>query len=192
MIRIGITGGIGSGKSVVASLLSVYNIPVYIADNESKKLTDTSEVIKGKLVSLFGNDIYNNNGLDRKLLAKHIFGNKEMLAKVNSIIHPEVNKHFNCWAESQKTKACAIESAILFESGFDKTVDVKLMVYAPKDIRIQRAIMRDGASREEIERRINSQMADEEKSKLADFTIINDGFSALIPQMENFLRKYDL
>lgn len=192
MIRIGITGGIGSGKSVVASLLSVYNIPVYIADDESKKLTDTSEVIKGKLVSLFGNDIYNNNGLDRKLLAKHIFGNKEMLAKVNNIIHPEVNKHFNCWAESQKTKACAIESAILFESGFDKTVDVKLMVYAPKDIRIQRAIMRDGASREEIERRINSQMADEEKSKLADFTIINDGISALIPQMENFLRKYDL
>ena len=181
MIRIGITGGIGSGKSVVASLLSVYNIPVYIADDESKKLTDTSELIKGKLVSLFGNDIYNNNGLDRKLLAK-----------VNSIIHPEVNKHFNCWAESQKTKACVIESAILFESGFDKTVDVKLMIYAPKDIRIQRAIMRDGASREEIERRINSQMADEEKSKLADFTIINDGISALIPQMENFLRKYDL
>ena len=192
MIRIGITGGIGSGKSVVASLLSVYNIPVYIADDESKKLTDTSELIKGKLVSLFGNDIYNNNGLDRKLLAKHIFGNKEMLTKVNSIIHPEVNKHFNCWAESQKTKACVIESAILFESGSDKTVDVKLMVYAPKDIRIQRAIMRDGASREEIERRINSQMADEEKSKLADFTIINDGISALIPQMENFLRKYDL
>ena len=192
MIRIGITGGIGSGKSVVASLLSVYNIPVYIADDESKKPTDTSELIKGKLVSLFGNDIYNNNGLDRKLLAKHIFGNKEMLTKVNSIIHPEVNKHFNCWAESQKTKACVIESAILFESGFDKTVDVKLMIYAPKDIRIQRAIMRDGASREEIERRINSQMADEEKSKLADFTIINDGISALIPQMENFLRKYDL
>ena len=152
MIRIGITGGIGSGKSVVASLLSVYNIPVYIADDESKKLTDTSELIKGKLVSLFGNDIYNNNGLDRKLLAKHIFGNKEMLTKVNSIIHPEVNKHFNCWAESQKTKACVIESAILFESGFDKTVDVKLMVYAPKDIRIQRAIMRDGHQ----EKRLNA------------------------------------
>lgn len=192
MIKIGITGGIGSGKSVVATLMSVCNIPVYIADDESKKLTNTSEVIKNGLVSLFGNDIYNNDGLDRKLLARHIFGNKEMLEEVNRIIHPEVNRHFNQWAESQKGKACAIESAILFESGFDKNVDVKLMVYAPKEIRIKRAVSRDNALREEIERRINSQMPDEEKCKLADFTIINDGNTALIPQMENFLRKYGL
>lgn len=163
MIKIGITGGIGSGKSVVASLLALSGVPVYIADEESKWLTNNSPVIREKLTALFGPEIYTSEGLNKKLLASHIFNNPEQLQQVNQIIHPEVNRHFSAWVERQTSSLCAIESAILFESGFYKVVDVSLMVYAPKELRIERVLGRDSASREEIERRINSQMSDEEK-----------------------------
>ena len=145
MIKIGITGGIGSGKSVVASLLALSGVPVYIADEESKWLTNNSPVIREKLTALFGPEIYTNEG----------FNNPEQLQQVNQIIHPEVNRHFSAWVERQTSPLCAIESAILFESGFYKVVDISLMVYAPRELRIERALGRDSASREEIERRIN-------------------------------------
>lgn len=143
MIKIGITGGIGSGKSVVAALLELSGIPVYIADTESKLLTATSPVIREKLVALFGEELYTADGLDKKRLASHIFGNPERLGQVNAIIHPEVNRHFLAWAERQNAPVCAIESAILFESGFNRVVDTTLMVYAPMEIRIRRALERD-------------------------------------------------
>ena len=172
MIKIGITGGIGSGKSVVASLLALSGIPVYIADEESKWLTNNSPVIREKLTALFGPEIYTNEGLNKKLLASHIFNNPEQLQQVNQIIHPEVNRHFSAWVERQTSPLCAIESAILFESGFYKVVDISLMVYAP---------------REEIERRINSQMSDEEKKDRSDYVIYNDNRQALIPQVGKLL-----
>ena len=158
MIKIGITGGIGSGKSVVASLLALSGVPVYIADEESKWLT-----------------------------ASHIFNNPEQLQQVNQIIHPEVNRHFSAWVERQTSPLCAIESAILFESGFYKVVDISLMVYAPRELRIERALGRDSASREEIERRINSQISDEEKKDRSDYVIYNDNRQALIPQVGKLL-----
>ena len=133
MIKIGITGGIGSGKSVVASLLALSGIPVYIADEESKWLTNNSPVIREKLTALFGPEIYTNEGLNKKLLASHIFNNPEQLQQVNQIIHPEVNRHFSAWVERQTSPLCAIESAILFESGFYKVVDISLMVSASKE-----------------------------------------------------------
>ena len=126
MIKIGITGGIGSGKSVVASLLALSGVPVYIADEESKWLTNNSPVIREKLTALFGPEIYTNEGLNKKLLASHIFNNPEQLQQVNQIIHPEVNRHFSAWVERQTSPLCAIESAILFESGFYKVVDISL------------------------------------------------------------------
>lgn len=187
MIKIGITGGIGSGKSVVASLLHLYGIPVYVADIESKRLTATSPVIKEKLTALFGNELYTDEGLNKKLLASLIFGNPECLKQVNAIIHPEVNNHFLAWTESKPTGLCAIESAILFESGFDKVVDTSLMVYAPLDIRIERAIQRDSATREDIVNRINNQLPDEEKKRRSDYVIYNDGKQALLPQIEKFI-----
>lgn len=188
MIKIGITGGIGSGKSVVAQLLSVYGIPVYIADDESKKLTNTSPLIREQLTHLFGPDIYNANGLNKTMLAKAIFGNKDLLQQVNHIIHPEVNRHFLAWCEQKNTyQCCAIESAILFESGFNKIVDVSLLVYAPFEIRIQRALQRDHSSEEALRKRIESQISDEEKRSWVDYTITNDGKQALIPQVEKFL-----
>lgn len=188
MIKIGITGGIGSGKSVVATLLRLYGIPVYIADEESKRLTNSSPVIRRALVDLVGEAVYDADGkLDKLRLANFIFGQPEHLARVNAIIHPEVNRDFLDWSERQEKAFCAIESAILFESGFDRIVDVKLMVLAPLEIRLERAIARDHASREALERRIKSQMADEEKASRSDFVIHNDGRQALIPQVENFI-----
>ena len=123
MIKIGITGGIGSGKSVVAALLELSGIPVYIADTESKLLTATSPVIREKLVALFGEELYTADSLNKRQLASHIFGNPERLGQVNAIIHPEVNRHFLAWVERLNTPVCAIESAILFESGFNRIVD---------------------------------------------------------------------
>ena len=189
MIKIGITGGIGSGKSVVAQLLSVHGIPVYIADDESKKLTNTSPVIRERLIHLFGPDIYTPEGLNKPALAKAIFGNKDLLLQVNQIIHPEVNKHFQTWSEHQPQHGCAIESAILFESGFNKIVDVSLMVYAPLEIRIQRALQRDHSTEEALRKRIESQVSDEDKKLWADYIITNDGKQPLLPQVEKFLSQ---
>ena len=189
MIKIGITGGIGSGKSVVAQLLSVNGIPVYIADDESKKLTNTSPVIRERLIHLFGPDIYTPEGLNKPALAKAIFGNKDLLLQVNQIIHPEVNKHFLTWSEHQQQHGCAIESAILFESGFNQIVDVSLMVYAPLEIRIQRALQRDHSTEEALRKRIESQVSDEDKKLWADYIITNDGKQPLLPQVEKFLSQ---
>lgn len=188
MIKIGITGGIGSGKSVVATLLRLYGIPVYIADEESKRLTSSSPVIRRALVDLVGESVYGADGqLDKPRLANFIFGHPARLARVNAIIHPEVNRDFLAWCERQEKAFCAIESAILFESGFDRIVDVRLMVLAPLEVRLRRAIARDQASREALERRIKSQMADEEKARRSDYVIRNDDRQALIPQVENFI-----
>lgn len=187
MSKIGITGGIGSGKSVVASLLELSGIPVYIADKESKRLTETSPVIRKKLTDLLGADLYTEKGLDKKLLASHIFAHPEMLKQVNGIIHPEVNRHFTAWTEAQDTPFCAIESAILFESGFDRAVDIRLMVYAPMEVRIARAVERDAATRSEVIDRMKSQMPDEIKKERADYIIYNDNRQALIPQIGKFI-----
>ncbi len=189
MIKIGITGGIGSGKSVVAQLLSVHGIPVYIADEESKKLTNTSPTIRERLIHIFGPDIYIHESLNKPLLAKAIFENKDLLLQVNQIIHPEVNKHFQAWRERLQQPCCAIESAILFESGFNKIVDVSLLVYAPLEIRIQRVLLRNRSTEESVRKRMESQIPDEEKKLWADYIITNDGTQPLLPQVEKFLSQ---
>lgn len=188
MIKIGITGGIGSGKSIVASLLNLHGIPVYLADTESKILTATSPVIREKLIALLGKELYTEEGLlNKKLLASYIFSNPEYLKEVNAIIHPEVKRHFTEWTERQLSEFCAIESAILFESGFNQTVDKSLMVYAPLELRIGRAMQRDNVSREEIINRINNQLPDETKKEWSDYVIHNDDIQALLPQVGRFL-----
>ena len=187
MIRIGITGGLGSGKSVVARILQAYGVPVYIADERSKQLTETSQDIREGLTQLFGERLYKEGQLDKKQLAAYIFNDQQALKAVNAIIHPVVNKDFHAWAEAQQTHLCAIESAILFESGFNKSVDLSLMVYAPLELRIQRGLVRDAVSREALLARIEKQMPDEEKKQLSDYTIYNDNQQALIPQVKQFL-----
>lgn len=187
MIKIGITGGIGSGKSVVATLLALSGVPVYIADEESKRLTATSPVIRRKLTALLGEAIYTPDGLDKRRLAACIFQDPHCLQQVNAIIHPEVNRHFQAWAAGLQSPYCAIESAILFESGFDRVVDVRLMVYAPLEMRIRRALTRDRVSREEVLRRIGNQMSDDIKKERCEYVIYNDDIRALIPQVGTFL-----
>ena len=189
MIKIGITGGIGSGKSVVASLFQLLGVPVYIADEESKRLTNQSMTIRRQLRAHYGEAIYTAEGLNKPLLAAKIFQDPAQRRIVNGIIHPEVKHHFEAWAAQQETPLCAIESAILFESGFDQVVDTHLMVYAPKALRIERATARDAASREAIQQRIESQMADEEKRELADHLIYNDNQQPLIPQVTALIAR---
>ena len=192
MIKTGITGGIGSGKSVVSALLAMEGIPVYRADDESKRLTDTSPIIREKLQSLIDESVDVSGSLDRKRLASIIFSDETLLQKVNEIIHPVVAMDFNAWVVKQISKYCALESAILFESHFDKKVDVTLMVYAPVELRLMRAMKRDGATEAEILRRMNSQMSDELKREQADFVIINDDVQPLIPQVEQFMSRISL
>ncbi|MDR0894113.1 MAG: dephospho-CoA kinase [Prevotellaceae bacterium] len=184
-IRIGITGGIGSGKSMVSRLLSMMGIPMYISDIEARRLTLTDPDIRRELTALIGNDIYTGSLLNKELLATYMFGNPTHLQTVNGIIHPRVRNDFRQWAEQQQ-KRCPLvgmESAILIESGFAGEVDAIIMVYAPEEVRITRAMQRDGASRAEIERRICSQMNDEEKRRHAQYVVYNDGETALIPQV---------
>ena len=187
MIKIGLTGGIGSGKSVISSLLEVLGIPVYIADTESKRLTQTSPAIREQLIALLGETIYCGEEINKKRLASFIFNDAECLRKVNAIIHPEVSRDFLAWAARQTTPVCAIETAILFESGLDRHVDVSVMVYAPPELRIERVIARDGVSREEVIGRINSQLPDEEKKMYSDYVICNDDRQALIPQLSSII-----
>lgn len=190
MIKLAITGGIGSGKSVVSEILRLYGIPVYIADDESKRLTESSEEIREKLTEKFGNDIYEGGKLNKPLLASIIFNDKEKLKTVNSIIHPVVRADLSEWLESYAdSKIIASESAILFESGFNAMFDKVITVYTPLEIRIKRIISRNNTSYDNAKQRIESQMSDEEKVKLSDFVIDNSGNISLLQQIESVLTK---
>lgn len=183
-IKLGITGGIGSGKSLVSRLLESMGVPVYISDTETKELMVTNLSIREELIALLGEGVYVDGVLNKSLLASYIFTNPEHAKQVNDIVHPRVKIDFIRWVQSHvEVPIVAIESAILIEAGFAGEVDVIVMIYAPKEVRIERAVKRDSTSREWIERRIRSQMSDEEKRKQADFVIVNDGETPLIPQV---------
>lgn len=182
-IKIGITGGIGSGKSIVSRLLTLTGIPVYQTDTEAKRLMLSDTGIREGLTALAGNEVYNEKGLNKAFLASYIFGHPEHLKQVNAIVHPRVRDDFRLWAGKARQEIVAMESAILLEAGFTKEVDKIVMVYAPSEVRIARAICRDSATRKEVERRIQSQMDDEKKRGAADFVIVNDGETPLIPQV---------
>ena len=182
-IKIGITGGIGSGKSVVAKLLAWMGIPVYQTDAEAKRLMLSDADIRRELTAQVGSNAYNEKGLNKALLASYVFGNPEHTRQVNAIVHPKVRHDFRKWAGNSGRMMVAMESAILLEAGFRNEVDKVVMVYAPQEVRIARAIRRDSATREQIEKRIRSQMSDENKREAADFVIVNDGETPLIPQV---------
>ena len=187
-IRIGITGGIGSGKSVVSKILSLLDIPIYLSDDEAKRLTATDEAIRQELTDLLGDELYQVGMLNKQMLANFLFASAENAEKINAIIHPQVKQDFRRWCTRHSASPfVAMESAILFESGFDSEVDVVVMVYAPQEVRIQRAMMRDAASRTQIEQRIRRQMDDEAKCSKAHYVLINDDKTALIPQVLQLL-----
>lgn len=183
-IKIGITGGIGSGKSVVSRLLEVIGIPVYISDLESKRITQTDERIRRELCALIGDGVFQDGVLNRPLLAAYLFGHPDHAKEINGIIHPRVKDDFRQWAVcNDSIGLVGLESAILIESGFKEEVDFVVMVYAPIEVRIERAIKRDHTSREMIMKRIEAQMSDEIKRLQANFIIVNDGETPVIPQV---------
>lgn len=190
-IKIGLTGGIGSGKSVVSHLLKTMGIPVYIADDESKRITSTDSLIKQQLINLLGDEVYINGVLNKNLLAAYIFSDAEHAKIVNEIIHPRVKEDFVKWVDkNSKYPVVAIESAILIEAGFTDEVDIVAMVYAPMDLRLQRLALRDSSSsKEQILKRIQSQMDDEKKKALADIIIVNDEQIPVIPQVVELVKS---
>jgi len=184
MLKLGITGGIGSGKTTVCRLFELLGIPVYYADDESKKLLEEDQLVKEQVIKTFSDSILNDLGtIDRKKLAAIVFNNKEQLEKLNAILHPAVGQHFENWLKKHNAVYILKEAAILFESGAYKQVDKVLTVVAPLELKIQRTMKRDGVSREVVEKRIELQMSDEEKIKRSDFVIINNEQELLIPQV---------
>ncbi|MDR0732927.1 MAG: dephospho-CoA kinase [Dysgonamonadaceae bacterium] len=186
---VGLTGGIGSGKSTVSRLLEIMEIPVYAADAVSKKLVDASPHIREQLSAKFGLQLYQDGKLNKALFASLIFGNDENLQFANSVIHPVVFEDFRRWeAQQNNVPLAVIESAILFDSGFNRSVDITVNVSAPPEVRIRRVEQRDRVSRKSVLSRIDSQISEDERNRLSDYTIFNDNTRALLPQVENLIR----
>lgn len=190
MKTLGITGGIGSGKSYVSHILSSqYGIPVYDCDTEAKRLNEESGSIRQALQQLVGPDVYDAQGHLRKAnLAQYLFQGPEYQQAVNAIIHPVVRQDFHQWSQRQDSPIVAFESAILLESGFSDLADAILTVTAPIELRIQRAVRRDGTTAELVERRIRLQTTDELRIARSHFVIHNDG-RPLEPQIEELLSQ---
>lgn len=183
-LRIGITGGIGSGKSVVSRLLALMGIPVYLSDDAGKRLLATDDTIRRELTALLGAEAYVDGLPNKPLLAAYLFASADHAGRVNAIVHPCVRRDFRRWVAAQgAVPLVAIESAILIEAGFAPEVDVVVMVDAPLEVRVARAMRRDSSTRESIEQRIRRQMADDEKRRQAHYILHNDGRQALLPQV---------
>lgn len=183
MLKIGITGGIGSGKSVVSELFRIHDIPVYDADSQAKRLNDTSPAIREKLIAQFGTHIYTENKLNKSAFAAIIFSDAEKLQQANAIIHPHLLEDFEQWCAQRKHKSIvAMDAALLFEADFVDAFDAIIVVAAPENIRMARAMKRDHASQAAIKARMARQLPEEEKIKFADFVIENDGNHSLIKQ----------
>jgi dephospho-CoA kinase len=181
VIKLGITGGIGSGKTSVCRVFKVLGIPVFSADFDAKNVMDKNESVKLQINSITGKELYRFGTLDRAELASLIFNNRQLLDKVNSLIHPIVFENFRKWESEQNAPYVIMEAAILFESGACNLVDKIATVVAPAEQRIERIIQRNNLSREEIIMRIQSQMDDIEKVKRSDYVILNSENDMVIP-----------
>lgn len=183
MLKIGLTGGIGSGKSTVAKMFEVLDIPVYYADAEAKRIINTDTGLIVLLKQHFGEEVYVNNELNRPFLAQQVFGNKYKLDLLNSIVHPATIRDAAAWMEKQTSPYVIKEAALIFESGADERLDYVIGVFAPAALRIKRVMDRDGVSSEEVIKRMNGQINDSLKMKLCDFIINNDERQLVIPQV---------
>ena len=185
---IGITGGIGAGKTIVCSIIHAMGYPVFSSDKESKIILNTDpEVIKA-ITALFGNKAYTNGSLNRPYIAEKVFNDRQLLEQINAIAHPAVRKAFDQWASKQPTSIVFNEAAIIFETGGYKQFDANVLVTAPQATRLARVMTRDGISAEAVQQRMSKQWTDEEKRKLADFEIVNDGKMMLIPQVLQLIK----
>jgi dephospho-CoA kinase len=189
MKRIGLTGGIGSGKSFIAQIIEHMGYPVYYSDARAKELTKSNPTIKMGLISLFGEEVYEGNQLNSELIASKIFNDDELRTTVNELIHPIVRADFENWALNQKSALVFNEAAILFETGAYRNFEATILVCAPMELKIERVMKRENCSREAVLERMSKQWSDEEKMKLADFIINNDECDPILTQLEHVLTK---
>ena len=185
MKKIGITGGIGSGKTIICDVFRLLGVSVFHADNIARYLQQNDNIIRRSLIELFGENIYNSDGmLDRKSIARLIFNDKELMEKVNQIVHPAVRENFNNWAAEHNGEDYILyEAAILFESGYYKYLDFNILILAEEDIRIKRVTNRDIVSENTVRERMKNQMPDQVKIRMADYVLENNEKQLLIPQI---------
>ncbi|MEC3879725.1 dephospho-CoA kinase [Parapedobacter sp. 10938] len=183
-IKVGVTGGIGSGKSVVCRVFQTLGIPVFDADREAKLLMATDSDLMAAIRSEFGDQAYHDDGsVNRGYLASQVFNDPQRLERLNGLVHPVAIRAGEEWAHRQEGPYSVKEAALLFESGSFKLNDYTILVTAPEDVRIARVVQRDGVTPEQVRARMQRQWPDEEKARLADLTIVNDGKQAIIPQV---------
>ncbi|MDR2359552.1 MAG: dephospho-CoA kinase [Prevotellaceae bacterium] len=180
---VGLTGGIGSGKTLVGEVFSTMGVPVFNADEETKKLYDTDAALRTQLINLLGTEIYDGSKLRRKLMAERIFAEETLLEKVNGLVHPVVAGCFRTYAAQQNAPYVLMESAILMESGIASMMRKTIAVTAPETLRLQRVQQRDGLPEETVRLRIRQQWTDERRNAAADFILVNDGKQAILPQV---------
>jgi len=184
MKRIGLTGNIGTGKSTIARIFEILGVPVYHADKQAREILET-EPLKAKISDLFGKQVLDSlNQVDRKALAAIVFTDKDKLSSLNKLIHPLVEQDFSQWCKKHEDQKYVLhEAAILFESGFDRLFDANILVAAPEELCIKRVMVRDRIGKEMVSNRIRNQWPQEKKLAMADFEIVNDEVSMVIPQV---------
>ena len=183
MKKIGLTGGIGSGKSYISTVFKKIGFPVFDADLNAKKCMHENKELRLAIINLFGSNIYNNGKLQTRELASIVFSDQIKLNALNQVVHPVVTEEFKNWCKNQDSDFVIKEAAILFESNTYKDLDFIISVSAPIEIRVKRVVSRDGCTVNQVKERMRSQISDKERQKLADFLILNDGSSLLLPQI---------
>ena len=184
MFKLGLTGGIGSGKTLVCQIFEKLGVPVYYADSAARDLMNTDPGLMAGIRQKFGDEAYGSEGLNRQYLAARVFGDHEKLKDLNKLVHPAVRKDFMQWAEKQEAAPYVIEeAAILFESRASEGMDLSVLVYAPEELRISRVMERDGIKREAVLKRMEHQMSEEKKMEMADRVLVNDGSRMILPQV---------
>jgi len=191
MTKIGITGGIGSGKSVVSKILIAMNYPVYNSDKEAKHIINENPLVRNQLIELFGEEVYIQNELNRPFLANIIFNDKVALEKVNNIVHPQVRLDFDIFCKNQNSKLVFNEAAILFETGSEKYYDKMILVTADEELRINRVMNRDNILESDVRARMSEQWSDSKKTPLTDYVIMNNEREFLISQVETMIKSIE-
>lgn len=189
MYKVAITGGIGSGKSKVVELLAQRGVSAYDSDSRAKSLMMSSPKLREQIIERFGAEVYSGAELNRGLLAERVFNDKEALAALNAIVHPAVMADFEEWAEGKEGSYVVMESAILFEAGLEGSFDAVVSVMAPEELRLERAMRRDGASEEQIRERMRNQLSDEERCDRSTYAIVNIELDDLEDDVEQLHRR---
>ncbi len=190
MLKIGLTGGMGSGKTTVSQIFSVLGIPVFYADDIAKTIMNEDEDLKQNIINLFGDEAYKENSLNRKYIAGIVFNNEYKLQQLNALVHPVTIAAADKWMKAQKTAYVIKEAALMFEAGAAAHLDYVIGVYAPQALRLQRVMHRDNTSREQVLSRMNNQVDETIKMKLCDFVIVNDEQQAVLPQVLSLHEKF--